>query len=67
MYMLMEVGSKITHYSLVPNLLSSQSQKPATQSQAFIEHKTILIHYSLSQAIGYQPDGLLCSTVCLGF
>ena len=67
MYMLFEVGSKIMHYSLVPNLLPSQSQKPATQSQAFIEHKTILIHYSLSQAIGYQPDGLLCSTVCLGF
>ena len=67
MYMLIEVGSEIMHYSLVPNLLPFQSQKPVPQSQTFIEHKTILIHHSFSQAIGYQPGGLLCSTVCLGF
>ena len=67
MYMLIDVGSETIHYSLVPNLLPSQSQKPAPQSQSFIEHTTILIRHSLSQAIGYQPGGLRCSTVCLGF
>ena len=67
MYMLIEVGSENIHYSLVPYLLPSQSLKPAPQSQTFIEYRTILIRHYLSQAIGCQPCGHLCSTVCFDF
>ena len=67
MYFLIELGYEIIHFSLVPYLLPAQSLKPAPQSQTFIEYRTILICHYFSQAIGCQPCGHLCSTVCLDF
>ena len=48
MYMLIEVGSEIIHYSLVPFLLPSPSLKPAPQSQTFIEYRTTFIRLPLT-------------------
>ena len=53
MYLLIEVGSEIVHYSIIPCLLSSYSQKPVLQSQFLTEREPILIQHQLSQAIGY--------------
>ena len=48
MYMLIQVGSEIIHYSLLPYLLPSQSLKSAPQSQTFIEYRTTLIRLPLT-------------------
>lgn len=53
MYMLVDVGSEIIHYSLVPCLLPSQYHSHVPQSQAFAEHGPVLIHHQLSEAIRY--------------
>ena len=50
MYFLTEVGSEIIHYSLVPYLLPSWSQKPLLQSRVLTEHEPI---HQVSQAIRY--------------